>query len=53
MIVTSASVINIEAEDLPVHQVAALGIATAVEMAVVNEHGVQVKWPFRSIYLKS
>jgi hypothetical protein len=40
---TSASILNIPPEELPVHQITVVGIATATNTAVITEIGVQVE----------
>ncbi|PKC74371.1 hypothetical protein RhiirA1_388168 [Rhizophagus irregularis] len=43
LILNSASILNIPPEDLPIHQIMVVGIATATETATTNEYGVQVE----------
>ncbi|RGB36581.1 hypothetical protein C1646_666861 [Rhizophagus diaphanus] len=44
LILTSASVLNMAPEDLPTHQITAVGIASASNTAVISELGVQVEY---------
>ncbi|CAB4439219.1 unnamed protein product [Rhizophagus irregularis] len=43
LILNSASILNIPPEDLPIHQIMVVGIATATETATTNEYGIQVE----------
>ena len=38
-----AKILNIEPENLPVHQITAVGIASATSTATVNELGIQIE----------
>ncbi|CAB4442896.1 unnamed protein product [Rhizophagus irregularis] len=43
LILNSASILNIPPEELPIHQIMVVGIATATKTATTNEYGVQVE----------